>query len=385
MSGLFRYTAFNEPINGWDVSRIENMNYMFRGATQFNQDLSGWKTDRVRNMGYMFYGATSFNQNLNSWNTGTVTDMQYMFYRATAFNMNIGSWDVSTVTNMGSMFRGATKFNQGLNNWDVSRVVSMSYMFMYASEFNGDISNWSVSNVTSMKSMFADAKKFNRDISGWRATSCNSYSAMFAGADIFNRDLSQWHTTNYSAGKAVDGHDGTFSQTQKDMGSSWMVDLESDIDVQRIAVINRSNEDYWKRLSKTNVTLLDEDDNILWYYYIDDGDKSRIDIDVPSTAIYRHFCKIEKCPDTTSQVRINQQEGDDNDATPFQLDEREDPKKLSSSSIVNPSQESNSMEIENSHDYDSPTFLSDEEMQNWQPQEPPHHTERDSLSSLSSS
>ena len=168
-------------------------------------------------------------------------------------------------------------------------------------------------------------------------------------------------------------------------GSWWMVDLGSDIDVKKILVVNRPKDEskWWSRLSKTDVTLLDKDDNIIWHYYIDDGDKAEIVIPFPSA--YRHFCKIEKCPDTTSQVRINQQEGDDNDTTPFQLDEREDPKKLSMSSIVNPSRESNSMEIENSHDYDSTTFLSDEEMQNWQPQEPPHHTERDSLSSLSSS
>ena len=166
-------------------------------------------------------------------------------------------------------------------------------------------------------------------------------------------------------------------------GSWWEVDLGSDIDVKKIVVINRPEQKWWHRLSKTDVTLLDKDDNIIWHYYIVDGDMHLIDIPVPSA--YRHFCKIEKCPDTTSQVRINQQEGDDNDATPFQLDEREDPKKLSLSSIVNPSRESNGMEIENSHDYDSQTFLSDEEMQNWQPQEPPHHTERDSISSLSSS
>lgn len=61
--------SFNDPINGWDISRVESIEQMIQGDTAFKQDLSGWKTEQVTNMRFimeihMFSGATSFNQNL---------------------------------------------------------------------------------------------------------------------------------------------------------------------------------------------------------------------------------------------------------------------------------------------------------------------------------
>jgi paraquat-inducible protein B len=35
--------AFNQPLNGWDVSSVECMYEMFKGATAFNQNLDTWK------------------------------------------------------------------------------------------------------------------------------------------------------------------------------------------------------------------------------------------------------------------------------------------------------------------------------------------------------
>ena len=39
----FENMAFNQPIGGWDVSKVTNMSYMFYGASAFNQDLSKWQ------------------------------------------------------------------------------------------------------------------------------------------------------------------------------------------------------------------------------------------------------------------------------------------------------------------------------------------------------
>jgi len=35
-------TAFNQPLNNWDVSNVTFMDQMFINAEAFNQDLSGW-------------------------------------------------------------------------------------------------------------------------------------------------------------------------------------------------------------------------------------------------------------------------------------------------------------------------------------------------------
>ena len=49
--------AFNQPLVGWDVSKVVNMEGMFFGAAAFNQPLTGWDVSKVVNMfgqGYRF-------------------------------------------------------------------------------------------------------------------------------------------------------------------------------------------------------------------------------------------------------------------------------------------------------------------------------------------
>ena len=99
----------------------------------------------IINMHAMFFNASAFNQPLNNWNVSSVTDMTTMFAKASAFNQPLNNWNVSNVTYMTSMFAKASAFNQPLNNWDVSSVVEMNFMFYNASAFNQDLSMWCVS------------------------------------------------------------------------------------------------------------------------------------------------------------------------------------------------------------------------------------------------
>jgi surface protein len=56
-------------------------------------------------MGYMFYGPTAFNQPLNSWNVSNVTDMNFMFQNAIAFNQNLSGWNVALTPSRPSLSR----------------------------------------------------------------------------------------------------------------------------------------------------------------------------------------------------------------------------------------------------------------------------------------
>lgn len=66
-------TAFNQPLNTWDVSQVYldpdgyDFWYMFSGATSFNQPLFNWNTQSIANMNNMFENATSFNQDISTW------------------------------------------------------------------------------------------------------------------------------------------------------------------------------------------------------------------------------------------------------------------------------------------------------------------------------
>jgi len=150
----FNFTTYNynllpnlTKVPNFLPSNITNIEGMFASASAFNQPLNNWNVSNVTNVGGMFYNATSFNQPLNNWDVSSVTNMSFMFYNASAFNQDISNWNVSSVTNVGSMFANATSFNQPLNNWNVSNVTNMVEMFYNASAFNQDLSMWCVSNI----------------------------------------------------------------------------------------------------------------------------------------------------------------------------------------------------------------------------------------------
>ena len=34
--------SFNQPLNNWNTSNLDNTSEMFKGAISFNQDISNW-------------------------------------------------------------------------------------------------------------------------------------------------------------------------------------------------------------------------------------------------------------------------------------------------------------------------------------------------------
>lgn len=42
MWAMFASTSVNQPLNDWDVSKVNDMFGMFRGAINFDQDISSW-------------------------------------------------------------------------------------------------------------------------------------------------------------------------------------------------------------------------------------------------------------------------------------------------------------------------------------------------------
>ena len=85
MSGMFLgATKFNQSIKKWNTSKVVDMSGMFHGAILFDQSLNTsnkitingvpyhpWNVSKVTNMSYMFKD-TSFNQSIDKWNTSKV-------------------------------------------------------------------------------------------------------------------------------------------------------------------------------------------------------------------------------------------------------------------------------------------------------------------------
>ena len=53
----------------------------------------------------VFYGCNNFTGNgLETWDVSNVEDMQFMFYDCKNLNCDLSKWNVSNVTDMDSMF-----------------------------------------------------------------------------------------------------------------------------------------------------------------------------------------------------------------------------------------------------------------------------------------
>ena len=216
MSEMFHEaTAFNQPIDQWDVSHVTNMTDMFNGANAFNQPLNSWDVSHVTHMTRMFAGCFDFNQPLDKWNMSAVTDISYMFALCRSFNQPIGGWNVSSVTNMAGVFTEASSFNQPLDKWDVSHVTNMDGMFRGTSVFNQPIGNWDVSSVTIMEGMFNRSEVFNQPLDKWDVSHVTTMNAMFWGASSFSQNIDGWNVS------AVRDMHGMFQNTGRKKLPKW--------------------------------------------------------------------------------------------------------------------------------------------------------------------
>ena len=79
MSSLFSHTDFQGDISQWDVSSVEDMNFMFNNCPNFNCDLSKWVVSNVEYMALMFDGCKNFNQDISNWDVKKVEENINMF------------------------------------------------------------------------------------------------------------------------------------------------------------------------------------------------------------------------------------------------------------------------------------------------------------------
>ena len=209
MRGMFKYAnKFNQSLAHWDTSSVKWMGNkgdsleipngvlsegVFSYASAFNQPLENWDTSNVISLSYMFKNATTFNGDLNAWDTSKVMFMYGIFWEAHSFDQPLDHWNTSNVTDLRRAFNEAHSFNQSLNTWDTSNVTSMKDMFYNATKFNGAIGSWNTSKVENMSYMFFNAISFNQPINQWKVNSVTDMNGMFSGAITFNQSLDSWY------------------------------------------------------------------------------------------------------------------------------------------------------------------------------------------------
>tara|TARA_B100000073_G_scaffold133129_2_gene109098 strand:+ start:4729 stop:5982 length:1254 start_codon:yes stop_codon:yes gene_type:complete len=153
-----------KPINEWDVSRVTDMDDLFKNSySSFNEDIGNWDVSNVTTMDSMFKNAFAFNKFIGEWNTKNVNTMQSMFEKS-GFNQPIENWDISSLEDMSEMFKNTTEFNQPLNKWNVRNVYYINNIFEGSHKFNQPLGNWDLRELTEprlYKDMFKNARSFN--------------------------------------------------------------------------------------------------------------------------------------------------------------------------------------------------------------------------------
>jgi surface protein len=240
-------SAFNQPLNSWNTTRVVNMSGMFGGASVFNQNVGAWDVSNCTVLSAMFYQAFAFNNggsaDINNWilntNLAVNLNLYQMFFGASAFNQSLNNWNTSRVSNMGGIFWRASNFNNGLlpgiagtMTWDTSNVTRMDNMFAEnGAKFNCDISSWNVSKVTDFYQMFYFASAFNNggsaNINNWvlNTTSDVSMQSMFRGTS-FNQNIGNWNVSKVTdfTNFMLDKTPATFSSTNLDaIYNGWIV------------------------------------------------------------------------------------------------------------------------------------------------------------------
>ena len=101
MTGMFQdATSLNVPIQFKHTDQVEDMSAMFSGASAFNNgdETFTLNTASVTHMRNMFSHATSFNQPLEGWDVSNVEDMSFMFLGACQFSQDLSHWNTSAAT-----------------------------------------------------------------------------------------------------------------------------------------------------------------------------------------------------------------------------------------------------------------------------------------------
>lgn len=190
-TSLFSGSVFNQPLNNWDMSAAVAVTAMFFNGL-FNSDVSGWDLSSCTNLSGMFEDNAVFNQPIGDWTLNTVgsVTLSAMFRRADAFNQPLNAWDISGVTNVGSMFQQAFAFNQPLNLWDVSGLTSFALMFNTATGFDQDLGGWDITALTDATSMFnavtLSTANYESLLVGWEANTHNNDVVFHGGDSLYN-------------------------------------------------------------------------------------------------------------------------------------------------------------------------------------------------------
>lgn len=231
--GGVRQYYYNETLeyldfSTWDVSKVENMAFMFQGTHALRTvNFRDWDVSSVKSMRYMFgesgmmdfsaenwvlpeAGALDMSHMFDrcydlisvragNWNTMGVGNMSNMFaYCRSLEALDASDWDLRSLTDMSAMFLKCAKLSSlDVSRWNVGSVQNMSEAFRECASLQElDVSSWDVSSVETMANMFRDCSALTLlPAENWDVSRVKDMEAMFSGTAIFDAQVRNWNVS----------------------------------------------------------------------------------------------------------------------------------------------------------------------------------------------
>ena len=212
-----RIGSFNQRVNSWDVSQVEDAGYCFANATNFDREVN-WDAPKLLSINNLLMGTAKFNKDITI-RSAKPTNISFMLNGAASFNSKLNI-DTSECDNFSNMLAGAKKFNQPLTNFNFGKAVILNNFLLGAVSFNQTVELGNMPNLVEAYYLFAESAfnkpiKFNapnlRDVSGWFSynkvfnntitgsfRSVVSMAYFFWYATSFNQPINDWDIRNVS-------------------------------------------------------------------------------------------------------------------------------------------------------------------------------------------
>ncbi len=203
--GVFQDCKINKliGIENWDVSNLTCLIAWFFNASINSLDLSRWNVSKVENMSFLFEGYKGQITGINNWDVSNVKIMRKTFYSTkTQSNIDLSNWNVSKVENMNRLFGYTSMNNQNLSNWNVSNVLDMENIFNKCAIASvGDLSNWNVSKVKNFSFAFSQSEFTDVGLIGnWNVSNAD-VTQMFGRSKLTNiGSISNWKNNIHQDG-----------------------------------------------------------------------------------------------------------------------------------------------------------------------------------------
>ncbi|MEC5496667.1 BspA family leucine-rich repeat surface protein [Acinetobacter baumannii] len=212
-----RIGSFNQRVNSWDVSQVEDAGYCFANATNFDREVN-WDAPKLLSINNLLMGTAKFNKDITI-RSAKPTNISFMLNGAASFNSKLNI-DTSECNDFSNMLAGAKKFNQPLTNFNFGKAVFLNNFLLGAASFNQTVEFGNMPNLVDAYYLFAESAfnkpiKFNapnlRDASGWFSynkvfnntitgsfRSVVSMAYFFWYATSFNQPINDWDIRNVS-------------------------------------------------------------------------------------------------------------------------------------------------------------------------------------------